>query len=94
MPLQHDARFRLPKIDVLQTFMQTARLGNVHQAAKSLNLTPSEVCAQLAELEATIGRPLFFKNSSNTVLTCVGEQYLRDVTIILNRLALASGRYK
>ncbi|AEF23718.1 LysR substrate-binding domain-containing protein [Pseudomonas fulva] len=82
----------LPPLKAIQSFEQVARFGNVARAAEQLNLTPSAVSHQIANLEALIGRPLFLRNARGVTLTPAGEQYLRDVTGVLQNLALATQR--
>ena len=82
----------LPPLKAIQSFEQVARFGNVARAAEQLNLTPSAVSHQIANLEALIGRPLFLRNARGVTLTPAGEQYLRDVTGVLQSLALATQR--
>ncbi|MCO8170359.1 LysR substrate-binding domain-containing protein [Pseudomonas sp. 21LCFQ02] len=92
MPTPTDASLNLPPLKAIQAFEQTARFGNVARAAEQLNLTPSAVSHQLAKLEAMIGRQLFLRNARGVTLTPVGEQYLADVSGILNSFAVATER--
>ncbi|MNS49164.1 Glycine cleavage system transcriptional activator [compost metagenome] len=57
-----------------------------------MNLTPSAVSHQIANLEALIGRPLFIREARGVALTPAGEQYLREVSGILQSLATATER--
>ncbi|WP_122664487.1 LysR substrate-binding domain-containing protein [Pseudomonas viridiflava] len=82
----------LPPLRAIQCFEQTARFGNVARAAEALDLTPSAVSHQLANLEATIGRQLFLRAARGVSLTPVGEQYLKDVSGLLHSLAVATER--
>ena len=83
---------QLPPLKAIQAFEQAARFGNVARAAEQLNLTPSAVSHQNANLEALIGRPLFLRSAKGVSLTPAGEQYLREVSGILQSLASATER--
>lgn len=92
MPLPDNSSLTLPPLKALQAFEQIARFGNVARAAEVLNLTPSAVSHQLANLEALIGRPLFLRTARGVTLTPVGEQYLLDVSGLLHSLTVATER--
>ncbi|MBV4533678.1 LysR family transcriptional regulator [Pseudomonas sp. SWRI107] len=83
---------QLPPLKAIQAFEQAARFGNVARAAEQLNLTPSAVSHQIANLEALIGRPLFLRSAKGVQLTPAGEQYLREVSGLLQNLASATER--
>ncbi|QXH49428.1 LysR family transcriptional regulator [Pseudomonas fakonensis] len=83
---------QLPPLKAIQAFEQAARFGNVARAAEQLNLTPSAVSHQIANLEALIGRPLFLRTAKGVSLTPAGEQYLREVSGLLQSLANATER--
>ncbi|MBF8740824.1 LysR substrate-binding domain-containing protein [Pseudomonas guariconensis] len=83
---------QIPPLKAIQAFEQVARFGNVARAAEQLNLTPSAVSHQIANLEALIGRPLFIREARGVSLTPAGEQYLREVAGILQSLASATER--
>ena len=73
-------------------FESVARTKSVSRASEELGLTPSAVSHQISNLEAVIGRPLFFRQGRGLVLTPVGEQYLREVTGALADLNRATER--
>ncbi|AGA74349.1 MULTISPECIES: LysR substrate-binding domain-containing protein [Pseudomonas] len=83
---------QIPSLKAIQAFEQVARFANVARAAEQLNLTPSAVSHQIANLEALIGRPLFIREARGVALTPAGEQYLREVSGILQSLATATER--
>lgn len=83
---------QIPALKAIQSFEQVARFGNVARAAEQLNLTPSAVSHQIANLEAMIGRPLFIREARGVSLTPAGEQYLREVAGVLQSLAIATER--
>lgn len=82
----------LPPLRAIQAFEQTARFGNLARAAEVLDLTPSAISHQLAKLEAMIGRQLFVRAARGVTLTPVGEQYLKDISGILQSLEVATER--
>ncbi|MCB1850818.1 MAG: LysR family transcriptional regulator [Gammaproteobacteria bacterium] len=66
---------KLPSLKAIYTFEVVARLGVISQAAEELNLTPSAVSHQLANLESHIGRALFTRTARGVELTPAGERY-------------------
>lgn len=92
MPSEGNRLLSLPPFKAIQAFEVAARLGNVARAAEQLDLTPSAVSHQIANLETLIGRPLFRRTAKGVTLTPCGEQYLRDVSGVLDTLATATQR--
>jgi DNA-binding transcriptional LysR family regulator len=80
----------LPSISALLAFEAGARLGSATQAAHELALTQSAVSRQLKTLEAQLGVSLLTRSGRQLGLTHAGEEYVRQVRDILNRLAQAS----
>jgi DNA-binding transcriptional LysR family regulator len=68
----------LPDLDPrrLETFRVVAQAGQVSGAARSLNLSQPAVTAQIRQLEADIGRPLFTRHASGVKLTDTGRLLL------------------
>lgn len=60
----------------LETFRVVAQLGQVSGAARSLNLSQPAVTAQIRQLEAEVGRPLFTRHASGVELTEAGRLLL------------------
>ena len=60
----------------LETFRVVAQLGQVSGAARSLNLSQPAVTAQIRQLEAEAGRPLFTRHASGVELTEAGRLLL------------------
>lgn len=92
MKVTADAIPVIPPLRAIQCFEQTARFGNVARAAETLDLTPSAVSHQLANLEGMIGRQLFIREARGVRLTPVGEQYLKEISGVLHSLAIATER--
>ncbi|WP_306887635.1 pca operon transcription factor PcaQ [Amorphus orientalis] len=61
----------------LQCLLQTARLGGVAKAAKSLGVSQPAVSKALAELEEILGVQLMERGRGGVVLTPVGEMFVR-----------------
>jgi DNA-binding transcriptional LysR family regulator len=68
----------LPDLDPrrLETFRVVAQAGQVSGAARSLNLSQPAVTAQIRQLEADLGRPLFTRHASGVELTGTGRLLL------------------
>lgn len=83
---------RIPPLKAIIAFERVARTKSVNRAADELGLTPSAVSHQIANLESTVGRPLFMRLGRGLVLTPTGQQYLADVTGLLADLSRATER--
>lgn len=57
-------------------FLAVARLGQLTQASKRLNLSPSSVSSQIAALEQDLGATLFVRGSRGMTLTVSGHALL------------------
>lgn len=79
----------LPSITALLAFEAVARLGSATLAAAELSLTQSAVSRQLKALEAQLGVALLAREGRGLVLTPKGQDYVREVRGILQRLAQA-----
>jgi DNA-binding transcriptional LysR family regulator len=70
----------------LETFRVVAQSGQVSGAARGLNLSQPAVTAQIRQLEAEVGRPLFTRHASGVELTEAGRlllDYARKVRGLL-----------
>ncbi|HEY0236861.1 MAG TPA: LysR family transcriptional regulator, partial [Afipia sp.] len=81
---------RLPPLNAVRTFEAAARHVSFTKAADELRVTHGAVSRQVALLEDWFGVKLFRRASSQLSLTEAGQAYYREVTGILDRLALAS----
>jgi LysR family glycine cleavage system transcriptional activator len=70
---------RLPPLKAVVTFEVAARLGSISKAAEELNLTPSAVSHQIANLESYIGRELFERTARGVELTPAGQRYQQSL---------------
>jgi molybdate transport repressor ModE-like protein len=74
----------------LETFRRVAQAGRISAAAKGLNLSQPAVTAQIRQLEADLGQPLFTRHASGVQLTGAGHlllDYARRVHRLLEEAA-------
>lgn len=69
----------------LEIFLETARVGNVTQAAGNLVLSQSAVSMSLGELERSLGNPLFDRVGRELVLNHSGARVREYAAEILDR---------
>jgi len=81
---------KLPPLNGIRTFESAARHVSFTRAAEELHVTHGAVSRQVALLEDWFGIKLFRRAPSQLTLTDAGQTYYREVTAILDRLALAS----
>lgn len=81
---------KLPPLNAVRTFEAAARHVSFTKAAEELHVTHGAVSRQVALLEDWFGVKLFRRSPSQLNLTDAGQVYYREVTAILDRLALAS----
>lgn len=80
----------LPPLKAVLTFEVVARLGSISKAAEELNLTPSAVSHQIANLESHVGRPLFERTARGVDLTPAGQRYQQSLAGALAVIAGAA----
>ena len=61
----------------LRTFVEVARLGGFTQAAHTLHISQSAVSKQVAQLEQSLGTPMFDRLGSHVRLTAAGNVVLQ-----------------
>lgn len=76
----------LPSLAALQAFEAAARFLNFTKAADDLGLTQSGISRQIHNLEKFLGVALFHRSGPRLVLTDVGANYYRDLSLTLDRL--------
>ncbi len=81
---------KLPPLNAVRVFEAAARHISFTRAADELFVTHGAVSRQVALLEEWFGIKLFRRAPSQLTLTDAGHTYFREVTAILDRLALAS----
>jgi LysR family nitrogen assimilation transcriptional regulator len=67
----------------LTIFIKLSELGSLTRASLALELTPSTISRQLAQLETQCGGKLFFRNGRGVILTPLGECVLPHAQAIL-----------
>lgn len=60
----------------IATFVQTAELGSLRQAATAQGMTPQAASQALAQLERHLGVRLFHRTTRSMSLTDAGRQFL------------------
>lgn len=81
---------KLPPLNALRAFEAAGRHGSFTAAAQELHVTHGAVSRHVAQLEGWLNVPLFHRSASHVRLTEGGRTYLKEVTAILDRLAMAS----
>ncbi|MEM9223555.1 MAG: LysR family transcriptional regulator [Pseudomonadota bacterium] len=77
------------EIKQLRYFKRVADAGSVSRAAAALSVAQPAVSRQIANLEETLGTPLFFRNGRGVKLTDAGEQLYAHSTQILEAVRVA-----
>ena len=67
----------------LRTFVEVVQLGGFTQAAHSLHISQSAVSKQVAQLEHSLGTPLFDRLGSHVRLTAAGNVVLQRANSML-----------
>lgn len=79
-----------PSLNAIRSFEAAGRHLSFSRAAQELNVTPGAVSRLVAELERTLGAPLFRRLHRRLELTETGAAYLPPVTDALERLRAAT----
>ncbi|GAB2613238.1 LysR family transcriptional regulator [Streptomyces capparidis] len=69
----------MPRLDQLRSFLAVYRAGTVTGAAKEIGLSQSALTAQLAALEARLGRPLFERTARGVLPTDAAHDLARRI---------------
>jgi DNA-binding transcriptional LysR family regulator len=67
-----------------KTFLEVIETGNFHAAAERLNVTQSTVSTRINSLEAELGRKLFVRRKSGTILTLAGAHFRLYAQVLIN----------
>lgn len=70
-------------IHQLQCFIETAKCLNFTKASELLYVSQSTVVYQIAQLEAELGYPLFYRSKRRIRLTDAGHAFARNANILL-----------
>ncbi len=84
----------LPPVALLRAFDAAGRHGSFKMAAAFLNVTPSTISHQIADLELYLGVSLFHRQPRGLALTAEGAALLVDVADAFERLRTASARLR
>lgn len=77
---------RLPPFAAIRAFEAAARCGSFTEASRQLNVTQSAISHQVKRLEEYVGIQLFERAPRGLNLTPAGQDYLGELTGILDRL--------
>lgn len=80
------------EIGDLKLFVLTARVGNLSEAAKRLNLAKSSASRSLARLEDELGVSLLYRSNRRVLLTEAGAQFNEHAQAVIERLEEASSQ--
>ncbi|WP_075215785.1 transcriptional regulator GcvA [Mongoliimonas terrestris] len=83
-------RGSIPSIAALLAFESAGRHLSFSRAAAELHLTQGAISRQIRQLEDALGVPLFERVNQRVILTDAGRSYLRDITPLMEGLAVAT----
>ena len=72
-----------------QVFLLVVESGNISQAARELNITPSSASKRLRKLEERLGATLFYRNTRSISLTDAGKLYYEKIRPALDQAKAA-----
>jgi DNA-binding transcriptional LysR family regulator len=78
--------------DALRVFLAVARAGRLSAAARRLNVEHTTVSRRLAQLEAELGVPLFYRTVSGHLLTAHGQNLLPSAEAMESAAVSAASR--
>jgi LysR family transcriptional regulator, glycine cleavage system transcriptional activator len=84
----------LPPVTLLRAFDAAGRHGSFKAGAAFLNVTPSTISHQIADLETYLGVALFHRQPRGLTLTAEGAELLHDVASAFERLRTATARLR
>ncbi|KXJ61075.1 MAG: transcriptional regulator [Alteromonas sp. Nap_26] len=83
----------MDRFDMMQRFVQTARLGSFSRAADVLGLPKSSVSQAITQLESQLGTRLLHRSTRQVRLTSDGEAFLPQCQAILNEWEAMSQQF-
>ncbi len=83
----------LPSMRSLTMLEAISRQGTFRGAAEQLNTTPSAISHRIADLEATLGAPLFNRTGRSVELNTAGLEYVREIKIALGIIETSGRRF-
>jgi len=85
---------KLPPMNSVRAFEAAARHVSFTKAGEELHVTHGAISRQVSQLESWLGTPLFRRLASQLTLTDAGRSYARELTSLLDRLAVASSHLR
>lgn len=85
---------RLPSLKAVHYFDATVRCKSFTAAAQSLHVTQSAVSRMVQTLEEELQVQLFTRQGRQIALTPAGQEYHREISLGLERIALAGQRIR
>ena len=77
------------KLDDIQIFVYTARLGTINGAAKSMGIPPSTVSRAITRLEKEVNLQLLRRTTHGVMMTDVGRDYYEQCEAALDQIRAA-----
>lgn len=77
------------RLDYLKEFQFVASTLNYTKAAKALNISQSSLSKHMIELERNTGLKLFNHDAAKTTLTPIGNEFLKEVSLMLSSYDVA-----
>lgn len=91
VPSSQDSQLpRHLKMRSLRVLLAVAEQGSFRKAAQLLHITQPAITSTIADLERTLGVPLFERTPHGTVLTAYGHSLTRHAAAIFDELRLAA----
>lgn len=91
VPSSQDSQLpRHLKMRSLRVLLAVAEQGSFRKAAQLLHITQPAITSTIADLEQTLGVPLFERTPHGTVLTAYGYSLMRHAAAIFEELRLAA----
>ncbi|MEJ6473301.1 LysR family transcriptional regulator [Pseudoalteromonas piscicida] len=84
----------MSKFSQYEAFVAVVDKGSISLAAHSLNLTPSALSKQIANLEAALNAQLFDRSNKKLRTTERGYQFYQSAVSILKQISLAESQIK
>lgn len=75
------------KLHQLRDFIEVARSGSIHQAARNLKLSQPALTKSIRQLEKDLGTPLFDRTARGAVLNSIGIAFLAHAELAANELS-------
>ena len=74
----------IPELQHVEMLVLIVKHGSFRQAAKELNISPPTLTIAINNLEEKLGARLLNRSTRSLSLTAIGQEFLNDVTPVLN----------